>query len=258
MTLTNDRLSLKSSDGTEGGGTEGALATIKEIEFVDEFDYNGKSNAKGPQAALRVLFDIDGFEKPWEQHYTIGPSKNFEVTDKGNGIRSLGKQTGLNKGCNAYKFLTAAEQADGYAGYHDEGTVEAYDGLSVRLTNLDYETVSGDKKKMIVIGSFEAASNGNGKSSKGSSSKDSDAIGEKTDEAIKSLLEDTPRIKRKELANAVYDANKKDKDVKAMMQLCFKDQWVGAEDRSFAWDRKKDVITAKDWSLGKRPQLSQL
>lgn len=246
MGRNDDRLSLNSADGTEGGGTEGALATIKEIEFVDEFDYGGRSNAKGTQAALRVLFAIDGFEKDWEQHYTVGPSKNFEVLDKGNSIKSLGKQKGLNKGCNAYLWLTTAEKAEGYDNYHSEGSVEDYEGKQVRLTNVDYETVSGDKKKMICIAAFVEATNGNGKGSAKAKASLSDAISDKTDAAIAALLEDTPKIKRKELANEIYNANKKDGDVKAMMQQAFKDSWVGDADRSFTWDRKKDVITAKD------------
>lgn len=246
MGRNDDRLSLNAADGTEGGGTEGALATIKEIEFVDEFDYGGRSNAKGTQAALRVLFAIDGFEKDWEQHYTVGPSKNFEVLDKGNSIKSLGKQKGLNKGCNAFRFLNAAEGAEGYENYHAEGSVADYEGLQVRLTNLDYETVSGDKKKMITIAAFVEATNGNGKGSTKGKAAAADSISDKTDEAIEALLKTTPKIKRKELANEIYNANKKDSDVKAMMQMAFKDQWVGDAVRSFTWDRKKDVITAKD------------
>lgn len=243
-TATSERLSLRSSDATEGGGTEGALATIKEIEFIPEFDYNGTVSKQS--AALRVLLGIDDFPKPWEQHYTVGPSKNFEVIDSGNGIKSLGKAEGLNKGSNAAKFLLAAEKAAGYDGFHDDGSVEAYEGKRVRLTNLKYETQGGDQKEMIVIAAFvddEAPVKGKGSAKAKASS--ADAISNKTDAAIMGLLEDTPKIKKKDLPNAVFEANKEDGDVRAMMQLCFKEAWVGSEDRPFTWDRKKDVITEK-------------
>src|SRR3954462_742309 len=95
-TSGNARLSLRTKDATKGGGTEGALATIAEIGFVDEFTYGGRQKDK-TQAAPRGEFHIEGFDKPWEQHYTVGPSERYEVVADGDGIRSLGKGTGLNE-----------------------------------------------------------------------------------------------------------------------------------------------------------------
>ena len=237
-----ERLSFRPEDATEGGGTEGARAVISEIEFVDEFTYGGRI-AK-PVAALRVLFTIDGFDKPWEQHYSVGPSSNFEVVGNGNFIKSLGKQKGFNKNSIAYKFLSSAISADSDMLDELEGQgVAALEDKAVRLTNGEYEAVNGDKKQAILIASFEEDEP---VVVKGKSKVSVNSVSDKTDAVIQSLLAGTPKIKRGELSNKVFEANKKDADVKAMMQLCFKDSWLGDDARPFTWDRKKNVIVAKD------------
>lgn len=255
-------LSLRTADAVEGGGTEGALATIEEIECVEEFTYGG-TQRDNPSAAIRVTFDIEGFKKPWEQHYSFGPSKNFKVIEEGAGIKSLRKSEGISKRCPAYYLLESIEQAaeaakldleDLLPELEDGGnSVKPLEGKRVRLTNKTYKTVGGDDKEYIVIGEFvddekPARSNGNGKSSTKASNKQSssDDIDEKTVAAVEALIEEHTSVKKGDLANLVYQANRKDPDAKAMMQLCFKDAWVADEDRPWSFDKKKGVLRAKE------------
>lgn len=259
MGKTKTGFSLRTKDATEGGGIEGALATIAEIGFVEEFTYGGRHKDK-PAAALRVVFDIPGVgDKPWEQHYSVGPSDKYEVVDDGDGIRSTGKQVGLNKKSPAYFFFEHVEKAAEEASIdldellpeiegEDVQSVRPLEGRTVKLTNAKYETVGGDTKEGIFIGSFEedeAPAKSNGKSSKTSSKKSSsDDIEAKTIAAISELIEEHTSVKKGDLANLVLAANKKDPDVKAMMNLCFKDAFVADEDRPWSFDKKKGILRA--------------
>lgn len=251
--------SLRPEDGTKGGGTEGATATITEIDFVQEFTYGGRYKDK-PSSALRVVFEIDGFDKPWEQHYSIGPSDKYEVIEDGDSIKSTGKQSGLNEKCPAFAFLAAVSVAAGEAELDIDELVPAIDdgcysvaGLRdkrVKLTNKKLETVGGDMKEYILIAGFETDDESKSKSGKASSTKsagkssrsNSDDVEEKTIEAVKALIEEKTSVKKGDLANLVYQENKKDPDAKAMMQLCFKESWVADEDRPWTYDKKKGVL----------------
>lgn len=248
-------LSLRTKDATSGGGTEGALATISEIGFVDEFTYGGRQKDK-PQAAIGVVYTIDGFQKPWDQHFTVGPSDKYEVVSDGDGIRSTGKATGLNDKSAAYAFFAAIEKAAEASNVdidellpNDDGytSVRPLEGRRVRLTNIKFTTVGGDVKELVVPGEFvddEPATKGksNGKAAKASSS---ESVEEKTEAAISKLLEDSP-VKKGDLANEVFGANRKDPDVKAMMNLCFKDAWISSDDRPWDFDKKKGVLKARE------------
>lgn len=257
-------LSLRTKDQTEGGGTEGALAKIGAIGFVDEFTYGGRFK-DSPSAALQAVFEIQGFEKDWDQHYSVGPSDKYEVIADGDGIKSLGKATGLNKKSPAAAFLASVEEAAEAAGLDiddllpelDEGgnSIRPLEGRWVRLTNKKLETVGGDMKEYILIAGFEdepdahPARNGkNGKvtSSTKSSSKQSssDAIEEKTIAAVETLIEKQTTVKKGDVPNEVYAMNRKDADAKAMMQLTFKEAWLSHEDRPWTFDKKKGVLRA--------------
>ena len=248
--------SLRTADATDGGGIEGALATITEIEFVSKFTYGGRQKDK-PQAALRVEYKIEGFDKPWEQHHTVGPTEKYEVVADGDGIKALGKQTGLNKKSSAFAFFnaveTAAEQAhldlDELLPEIDDENVHSIrplEGRQVRLTNIKFETVGGDTKDLPVIASFETkeqSARGNGKSS---ASRGAGGVETKTEEAVKALLEAQTSVKKGDLSDLVYQENKKDKDVRAMMQLCFKESWLSDEARPWSYDKKKGILREAD------------
>jgi hypothetical protein len=251
--------SLRTKDATQGGGIEGALATIQEIGFIDKFTYGGRQK-DNPQAALRVVYAVDGMDRPWEQNHTLGPAEKYEVIADGYGIRSAGKQSGLNSKCSAFAFFTALEAAAEESGVDideivpDEGgvfTVEPLEGRRVTLTNIKFETVGGDKKDLPVIASFITEDTKPGKSNGKANGKSGGkqlaiSVDEKLDNAIVALLEEAPSIKKAKLSDLVFQANRKDADVKAMMNLTFKDTWLADETRPFNYDRKKGVLTAKD------------
>ncbi len=254
-------LSLRTKDAVDGGGTEGALATISEIGFVDEFTYGGRFK-DSPSAALHVVFDIEGFNKPWDQHYSVGPSDKYEVIADGDGIKSLGKAEGLNRKCPAFGFIAALEEAagtdiDDLMPELDEGgnSVRPLEGKRVRLTNVKFETVGGDMKEYVVIAAFvDDASRGkagkpaNGKATTTSSAKASffGDIEEKTVETIKDLIEEHTSVKKNDLANLVYAVNRKDPDAKAMMQIALKQSWIADEDRPWSFDAKKGILRAAE------------
>lgn len=247
--------SLRTADATDGGGIEGALATIGEIGFVDEFTYGGRQKDK-PQAALYIKYEVEGFDKPWEQNYTLGPSEKYEVVNDGDGIRAVGKQTGLNRKCSAYAFFNALETAASESDVdldeilpEEDGvhSVRPLEGRRVRLTNTKFETVGGDKKDLVVIGGFEEgeAAPAKGKS-KGKSAKGGGNVEEKTEAAVVELFEDHPTIKKGDLGDYIYQEFRKDADVKAMMNLCLKDAWVASEDRPWEFNKKKGTLSMPD------------
>lgn len=256
---SGNTFSVRTKDATQGGGIEGALATITEIGYVDEFTYGGRQKDK-PQAALRVVYAVDGMDKPWEQNHSVGPTEKYEVVLDGYGIRSAGKQKGLNTKCSAFAFFAALETACEESGIdidelipEEDGvySVEPLEGRRVTLTNTKFETVGGDKKDLPVIASFitEEAKPGksNGKANGKSGSKQlAISVDEKLEIAILAILANQPSIKKANLSNLVFADNKKDADVKAMMNLSFKDTWLADEARPFDFDRKKGVLTAKE------------
>jgi hypothetical protein len=253
---TGGGLSLRSKDATKGGGIEGALATISEIGFVDEFTYGGRQK-DNPQAALRVVFDIEGQEKPWEQHYSVGPSSKYEVLADGDGIKSLGKAGGLNEKCAALAFFRALEDAaeaselniDDLMPELDEGgqSVRELEGKQVHLTNAKFETVGGDTKELIVIASFEDGDAEEAPKSKGKSGGKSKGMSleDATAAIIKSLVDAASKpIKTTDLGNLVYQEDKKNPDIKAMMQLCFKNSFLAGID-GVAFNKAKGTVAAE-------------
>lgn len=256
-------LSLRRKDAVKGGGTEGALATITEIGFIDEFTYGG-TQRNNPAAALQVIFEIEGFKKPWEEHYSVGPSKKYEVIEDGDAIRPVsGNKTGLNESSPAFHFFSSIEDAAEKAGLDidellpelDNGanSVRPLQGRQVRLTNIKAKTVGGDEKEYRVIAEFvdaeqdeasarRSSSNGNGKTNSAGKRSSSDDIEAKTTEAIQSLIEEHTSVKVGDLPNLVFQANKKDPDAKAMMQLAFKTAWLGDEERPWSFDKKKGLV----------------
>ena len=240
-------MSLRSKDAVSGGGTEGALATIAEIGFIDEFTYGGRHKDK-PQAALRVQYDIDGMDKPWIDNYTCGPTERYEVVADGDGIKSTGKAEGLNKNSTAFKFFEALEAAAESSGLDideltpelDEGghSVRPLEGRRVRLTNVKFETVGGDTKDLVVIGSFEDEAPAKGKGTKpaGKSS-----VEDETRTIVESLLDANKSIKKADLGNLVYREDRKNPKIKDMMQLCFKDSFLAS---CGEYDSKRGVLKA--------------
>lgn len=246
-------LSLRTKDASQGGGTEGATAVIKSIGWVDEFTYGGRQKDK-PQAALEVVYEIEGFDKPWDQNYTAGPSEKYEVIADGAGIKSVGKQTGLNKKSGAYRWFEALEAAaeesnvdlDDILPELDGGghSVLELEGRTVVLTNVEYETVGGDKKQMIVIAKFvddEAPAKGK---SNGKSAGKADDIEAELEAIVVTLLEETPAIKKGDLSTMVLNHDRKAPNARALMQLAMKDSFIAGEDRPWTFDAKKGVLRA--------------
>lgn len=245
----NKAMSVRAADATEGGGINGARAVLTEVENVQEFQYPGRSDI-GPQAALRVVYEIDGQEKPWEQHYPYGKSDRYNVIDDGDAIEG----PGLNKGSNAYRWYEAAEEAIEAAGldlddFHGDGSCAGYRDKVVIIKNIKYETVGGDKKDLIVIGSFvdDEADDSKGKkssskTSKASSGKSRGSLEDRAKAMAKAVVKDEERVKKSDLPNLVFKANKNDADAKAIMQLCFKESFL-ADIPGVDYDKKKGILT---------------
>lgn len=250
--------STRRENAVEGGG--GNIAVVKEIGWVEEFTYGGRHKDK-PSAALRTVFEFEGGEKKtvtWEDHWPVGPSSQFEVSRDGYTITRTSGPKGLNKASAAFFFfdhlqggIEAGElNIDEYVVEDEDGVcVQALEGLTVRLENKPFVNVSGDTKDKKVIVEIlvdePATTKKNGKASKGKPAS-SDDIEDKTVEAVSALLEDNTTIKKGDLANLIYEANRKDADVKAMMNLAFKDAWVSSDDRPWDFDKKRGILKARD------------
>lgn len=255
-------MSLRTSEAVDGGGVEGALATLETVRFVDDFNYGGRT--KDYQAAIFVNLVIDGMDKPWPQNYALGKAVNYEVSEDGYSIK--GK---LNRSSVAASFLGALETAIAAAGLNEDDylgeTVEPLNGLRVRLTNIKYTNpVSGDIKDQIVVGSIvtdEPKQKGRAKIQVTTRTSPSgnkfnyhkpdpepvkaavDVTGE-TEDIILGLLHETPIIKKGDLPQLVAAAAKSNPNVRAIMQQCFKETWLGEESRPWSFDRKTGRLKA--------------
>lgn len=234
-------------NATSGGGIDGASATISEIGYVADFDYGGRQSKT--QAALRVVYDIDDMDKPWEQHYTLGASGRYTVAKDGYSVEgSLNKQSG------AYRFfdhLQTAVEAQGldmdtYLGE----SVEPLEGARVKLKNAEYETVGGDSKRAPVIAEIIVEEK-KGKA-KGGAGKPAGKPAKTVDPAdaaeafIQELLTETSPIKKGDLPSLLSQAAKKDPNAKAIVQMAFKEAWLYGEDRPWDSDRKKGKIALRE------------
>ena len=238
-------MSMRREDATAGGGIDGAMATIKEIGYVSKFDYGGRQSKT--QAALRVVYAIDGMEKPWEQHYTLGASSRYEVADDGYSVE--GK---LNENSGAFRFFdnlqTAVEEQKLDLGTYCGDSVEPLEGARVQLKNVEYETVGGDTKKAPVIAAIEEAAK-NGKKANGSGKGASKATADpamETEAYIVALLDEDSPIKKADLPQLVQQAAKKNPNLKAITQQCFKEAWLYDDARPWDSDRKKGRIAKKE------------
>ena len=244
-------LSFLREDQEQGGGFSGALATIDEIECVDDFTYGG--TIKNKQAALRWSLTIDGYDKPWEDHFTFGPADSYEVVDDGASIKSTTGTAGVSKTCVAAKFFDVAQEAleaadlDPTEFFGAGFSVKPLEGKQIRLKNVTYETQAGDTKQKLMIGSFDddAAPKKNGKATTSRTAKGPN-VEQQTEAIIEGLLEDTPKLKKVDLTNLIYKADKKNPAIKNMMTTATKDSWLADEDRPWDYDRKKGVLTVKE------------
>ena len=252
---SSNGFSLRTKDAVDGGGTEGALAAITEIGFVEGFTYGGRQKDK-PQIALHVVYAIEGFDKPWDQNYTVGPEDRYELVEDGDGVRGLGKAAGLNRKSTAYAFFAALEAAaessdvdlddllpeiDG----EDVQSVRPLEGRQVRLTNAKFETVSGDTKDLVVIGSFVSDEAPPAKAARGGKKTGSKNVEADTEAAIEALLADADNpVKKGEVPNLIYAADRKNPNIRAMMQVAFKESWLADEDRPWTYDKKRGVLKA--------------
>lgn len=241
-------MSLRTKDASDGGGIEGAIATMTNVGFVDDFNYGGTRSEK--QAALHIEYRVPGMENTWDQDYSVGPTERYEVLNDGASIKALGKKQGLNKNCNAFRFFEALEAAaekgnldlDELVPIEDgAASVGPLEGRQVRLTKIPYKTVGGDDKELVVIDEFvdgdEAPAKGASKSSaKASGSNKVEAMAEA---AIEALIADGP-VKAKDLPTELLNANRKDPNVKAMMQLAMKQAWLESGDRP--WEVSKGSV----------------
>lgn len=240
QTVAATAMSTRTASAVEGGGTEGAVATITEAQYVGEFSY---ASGQEGGAAIFVVYDIPGFKKPWEQNYSLGKSAAYTVLD--NGDRIVGK---LNKNSNGFRLLSAIETAASEAGILDDvlpedGSIAELRGRTVVLTNVKYTTVGGDEKELVVPAKFvEGATSAKG-SAKSAKNGSGDVEGE-LEGIIVGLLQTNPTIKKADLSKLVFDAARKNPGIKAMSQLCYKEAWYGSDDRPWNFDNKKGTLKA--------------
>lgn len=246
--MASANASLRKADQTQGGNAK--EATITQLKFVDDFDYGGRQSE--PQAALFYEYEIDGFARPWDGHASVGPAKQWDVTDDGDGIkRANGKDGGLNDSSIAGRWFAALEEAVEAQGLDfdevlPDNTIRALRGARVTLKNLTYQTVGGDDKEMKVIDSIIELGKPK-KGAKGGSAKGGSVDVEAATEAcILELLDEKSPIKKGDLPTLVGSAAKKNPNVKAMVQLAFKDAFTLSADRPWDIDKKKGTIAKRD------------
>lgn len=249
--------SLRTADASEGGGVDGALATIEECQFVEGFTYGGR-HKDSPKIALSTSFRIDGFDKPWSDNWVVGDEANYELVNDGDGVRCLGKARGLNKKSAAYFFFTHLEEAINESGIDYDELLPEIDGEGVqdvsnlkgrrvRLAMAPFTNMSGDAKDKAVIAAFvedapvaktngKVASKPNGKAAPAE-----DDIEVKAVSMVEGVLGNKP-VKKHDVINLLLKAHRSDPDIKKILNLV-QGPWVSSDERPWEFDSKKGTLS---------------
>lgn len=100
--MAEERIGLGPDNWTEGGMVDDVDVDIVEAKFC-LFDYQGQQ-PEGPALMLGCKI-VGGEDKVIAQYWSAGKVENFVPTGDGMGLKAVGKQSGLNKGCNLVILL---------------------------------------------------------------------------------------------------------------------------------------------------------
>jgi hypothetical protein len=246
-------VSFKVADQTQGGLLDDRNVEIKNIGFV-MWDYEGSIANDVP--ALRVEF------QPWTddwseedgdinvQHFSAGDAAKIKPSKDGKTLEPVkkGEEVKVSKSSNFGLFIRSIVEA----GYDDnliEDDITIFDGMKCHVARRaqpkrgsGIKNAKEDAQYLAVVsikGEDEAPAKGaKGKTAAPAAGKGKakvDPLHEKADEAILALLEENALIKKTKITTAVFQALKKDPNVKEIVAL-LDDDFLGREGAPYDYD----------------------
>ncbi len=251
--------SLNPDDAGAGGlAIDDVDCTIKELRFVDDFDYGGKVSPM--PLSLRATFESKEFSEPQVQHFSAGSLDRFEPSDDGLcAVPAEGQDDSilLIKTTNALLFITSLTDS-GFPKDKISDEVDVFEGTEVhirqvprpKLRGIDRE---GDAEKTILAvtkihklpwekkGKGKAAAKG--KKAAAEPEEASAEISEKAADAVMNAVSASDNgIVKKDLLVEVFKSLAKDEDRTAVVNLIKKGDFL-SEGGPWTYDEETETIS---------------
>ena len=252
--------SLNPDDAGAGGlAIDDVDCTIKELRFVDDFDYGGKVDPM--PLSLRAVFESSEFSEDQIQHFSAGSLDRFVPSDDGLcAVPAEGQDDTilLIKTTNALLFITSLTDS-GFPKDKIADEEDVFEGTEVhirqvprpKLRGIDRE---GDAAKTILAVTkihklpWEKKSKGKGKAaaSKGKAKAEpeeaSSDIADKAVETVMAAVTSSENgIVKKDLLVEAFKSLSKDEDRTAVVRLIKDDAWLA--DGPWTYDEETETIS---------------
>jgi len=250
--------SLNPDDAGAGGlAIDDVDCTIKELRFVDDFDYGGKVSPM--PLSLRATFDSKEFSEPQVQHFSAGSLDRFEPSEDGLcAVPAEGQDDSilLIKTTNALLFITSLTDS-GFPKDKISDEVDVFEGTEVhirqvprpKLRGIDRE---GDSEKTILAVTkihklpWEKKGGKKGGKAKKEAAEPEEAsaeVSEKAADAVMAAVSASDNgIVKKDLLVEVFKSLAKDEDRTAVVNLIKKGDFL-AEGGPWTYDEETETIS---------------
>lgn len=244
------KASLRPDDYAEGGGLlDNEDVVWDEVRFV-VWDYEGR----GPSTpALKVSMTVTDSGDSVDQYYSAGKLQDWEPSDDGKELVSVGKASGLNKNSNVAILISSLIEA-GFPAEKIGDDCSVMDGLECHMTRQDAPERKGlertpredgrsYKQTVLVVDEIQKLpwdKKGGKKSAKKGGDEDLD---EKLQDIVIDILGDEEKpLAPKQLAAKVHKAMKGDDDRAAAMKRVLDEEFL--EEGPWEYDGKKKKVSA--------------
>ncbi len=252
--------SLNPDDAGAGGlAIDDVDCTIKELRFVDDFDYGGKVSPM--PLSLRATFESKEFAEDQVQHFSAGSLDRFEPSEDGLcAVPAEGQDDSilLIKTTNALLFITSLTDS-GFPKDKISDEVDVFEGTEVhirqvprpKLRGIDRE---GDAEKTILAvtkihklpwekkGKGKKAAAGKGKKAAAEPEEASSEVSDKAVETVMAAVTASENgILKKDLLVEAFKSLAKDEDRTAVVRLIKDDAWL--TDGPWTYDEETETIS---------------
>lgn len=248
-------VSLLPSQAQEGGG--GAVQAVQGATLTFEFvsyDYNGAVAVPVPALHVHGEYEQDGEQAEFEEYYSAGDATRLRPKKDGTGLQALQEGAGLNKTCKTMQFLNSLASANGGDESLIGTNIKDLDGINVDMERKpDIERAGlqqkeGARKRTVLLVTAinampgeSAPKKGKGKPAAGKTAPGgaAKALRQKAIAAINAAIEAAGgSVEAENIGQLVFRANKKDLQVKSLVELITADDFalLSAEDTPWGFD----------------------
>lgn len=254
---TGGFVSINPADAVQGGGLFDDVDVTLTAVRVALWDYNG--SIQTPVPALKVTMLGEGGNE-FTQFYSAGDQKNFVPSDDQRHFVPVGKSSGLNDSSNAYAFLASLINS-GFPADKVKDDVSVFDGTLCHVGNVPQKVRKGlaappdGKPKMVLVvdkihklpwenkaapgptGPTMSSPVASTPSQTAGSAGPGSPIWAKGAEGLVGILASKGGSCAKgALAQEAFKFFAKDPDRNALVQLLFKDEFLGASGQPWGFD----------------------